>query len=238
MQVRQTELDIIVPCYNPLKNWEEELYKNFTNLNKSLTEVCVGLILINDGSTDNVTKETIFFLEERLSNFKYIDSKENRGKGSALRLGVESSVAKHIIFTDIDFPYELNSMFEIYKSLQTNADVSLGNRNLNYYEKTPLIRKIISKTFRAIMKLLLNLETTDTQCGLKGFNEKGKKEFLKTTINRFLFDLEFVKLCSNNKNIIIRAIPVKLKEGIVFSKMNFKILLVETFNFLFILIKK
>lgn len=231
-------LDIIVPCYNPLLNWEKELYKNFLLFSQLLEKVNITLILINDGSTKNVEENNLAFLRSKIANFKYVEYKKNKGKGFALRQGVAISTAEDMIFTDIDFPYKLNSIVAVFNKLQHNADVVLGHRNSSYYSKTPFIRTLISKSFRSLLKLSLSLKATDTQCGLKGFNQKGKEEFLKTTINRFLFDLEFVKRCSQRKDLIIKIEPVTLKENVVFSQMNFKILAGEGLNFLLILLKK
>lgn len=233
--MNRTTLDIIIPCYNPPVNWEKELCNNFLALKKKLKEIEVNLILINDGSSQ---KLNIDLITKTIPPINYINYNENRGKGYALRKGVEISDAENIIFTDIDFPYELESVVNIFNTLQTNIDVALGHRDANYYKKTPFIRMIISKTFRYLLKLFLNLKATDTQCGLKGFNRKGKEEFLKTTIDRFLFDLEFVKRCSQRKDLNIKAVPVTLKDGVIFSQMNFKILAGEFLNFLMVLIKR
>lgn len=229
-------LDIIIPCYNPPLGWEKELHKNFSSLSSELSNI--SLILINDGSTKNFNKESLTFLTKKIPSINYITYSKNKGKGYALRCGVLKSNSKHIIFTDIDFPYQQTSIISTYLALKTGADVALGSRDSNYYSKTPAFRMVISKTFRYLLKLFLNLKATDTQCGLKGFNKKGKEEFLKTTIDRFLFDLEFVKRCSQRKDLKIKAIPVTLKEGVIFSQMNFKILAGEFLNFLMVLIKR
>lgn len=238
MILKTNKINIIVPCYNPLKGWEKTLKTNFFELKDRMGEEDMGLILVNDGSTKNVSQLDIKYLKEEIPGFRYYYSEENKGKGSALRMGVAASLSKYAVFTDIDFPYELDSMVQVYKKLVEGSDVALGTRDYRYYEKTPFIRKLISKLFRKSMKLLLNLKVSDTQCGLKGFNEKGKEEFLKTTINRFLFDLEFVKRCSRKNSLLIETVNVQLKENVIFSHMNFKILLIEGFNFIFILLRK
>jgi len=235
--VNSTTLDIIVPCYNPIKGWEKELYTNFTLLKKQLTNINLSLTLINDGSETGINTETISYLESNVTNFNYLKYAINKGKGYALRKGVARSNAEFIIFTDVDFPYQIESIVKVFEELQKGTDAAIGNRDIDYYEKTPFIRALISKTFKSFIKLFLQLKVTDTQCGLKGFNKTGKNEFLSTTINRFLFDLEFVKKCSQNKNISIKAVPVLLKDNVVFSKMDYKILARESVNFLMILLK-
>ena len=112
-----------------------------------------------------------------------------------------------------------------------------GIRNQEYYQHTPSDRKIISKVLRWLNKQLLGLTITDTQAGLKGCNEKGRGVFLQTEIDRYLFDLEFLYLCTRKKGIVASSIPIVLKDGVIFSRFNHKVLLAEGMNFMKVFIK-
>lgn len=135
------------------------------------------------------------------------------------------------------FPYTTESLIAIYSDLKSGSDLSLGHRGESYYQNTPTIRKVISKLLRWTLKHFLKLPTDDSQCGLKGFNQNGKSVFLNTKINRFLFDLEFIKLASK-KGLNCQTVEVHLKPNVVFSKVNLKILAAESINFFKILLKK
>ena len=69
--------------------------------------------------------------------------------------------------------------------------------------------------------MLLRIPTDDTQCGLKGFNQVGREVFLSTTIQRYLFDLEFIFLAAQ-KNLRIATEEVQLRPDVILSKMNWK----------------
>ena len=116
-------------------------------------------------------------------------------------------------------------------------DVAAGRRASTYYEKVPTVRVWISKCLKWMIKNLLRIPITDTQCGLKGFNQKGKAIFLSTEIDRYLFDLEFIFLTAQQKDIQLTPVDVTLKPNIIFSTMNFKILWQEGRSFLKILLK-
>lgn len=81
------------------------------------------------------------------------------------------------------------------------------------------------------------MPVTDTQCGLKGFNALGKVAFLQTTINRYLFDFEFIYRICHQQNLQFRTVDVQLKENVQFSKMRVKILLQESFNLMRVLMR-
>ncbi|MCH2223188.1 MAG: glycosyltransferase [Crocinitomicaceae bacterium] len=205
---------------------------------KSRINSKLELIIVNDGSTSNVTEEGVqMILDSSVIKTSIHKMEVNKGKGAALRRGVMECSSNYIIFTDIDFPYiEENMVMLSNELLKDSNDVVLGHRNYNYYEKTPFLRKIISKMLRRSLKFFLRLPTDDSQCGLKGFNEKGARIFAQTTIDRFLFDLEFIKKASKSK-LKITTISVELRPNVVFSKVGLKILFKEFGNFLKILIK-
>jgi len=229
------DLSLVLPCYNPPEQWEQIVVACTKSIENKLA-LTIDLIIVNDGSTKNIHPESHAFIKENIVNVTFLEQKENTGKGQALRTGVKLTKGKTIIFTDIDFPYTEDSFLKIFEGLQSYS-VALGHRSRDYYAHTPLFRKMISKTLRFALKGFLRLPTDDSQCGIKGFNQEGKKVFLETQINRFLFDLEFIKLVAKRK-LSSTNIEVELKPGVVFSKVNLKILAKESFNFIRILFKR
>lgn len=190
----------------------------------------VSLIVVNDGSTKNVTETGFAYLKSQIPTIEIVSYTENRGKGYALRQGVAKATDNLMIYTDIDFPYTEDSFMSIYEGLLEGNEVVPGHRGEAYYLNTPLFRKLISKCLRWTLKTFLRLPTDDSQCGIKGFNAKGASIFLDTQIDRFLFDLEFIKLASKRKAKFKKA-EVTLKPNVVFSKVNLKILTREAINF-------
>jgi len=228
-------LSIILPCYNTAGNVIENIELRFNNILQQVPTV--ELIIVNDGSTLNFNVEEVKYFFAQYPSIKIISHSENQGKGYALREGVKAATGELIIYTDIDFPYTNESFLKTYNALKNeNADIAIGIRGEEYYNHLPKARVRISKLLRWFIKKFLRIPTEDTQCGLKGFNQKGKEVFLQTTINRYLFDLEFIFL-SARKKLSIKTVEVELRPDIVLSKMNWKILLQEFGNFLKIFTK-
>jgi glycosyltransferase involved in cell wall biosynthesis len=230
-------IDIVLPCYNPPQNWVTNIKTNFFALKAALPDIEVRLLVVNDGSP-NMDRGVVVQLKALLPDLVWISYDENKGKGFALRKGVAACDADIVVFTDIDFPYENESILSIIHALDSGTcDIAVGVRPDSYYEKVPFVRRLISKTLRAVIGVLFRMPITDTQCGLKGFNQQGKKVFLDTTIERYLFDLEFVFLASQIKTLRLSPVVVHLKPNIIFTAMNYNILLVEGRNFFKVLLR-
>ncbi|HMN33107.1 MAG: glycosyltransferase [Chitinophagaceae bacterium] len=214
---------IVVPAYNPAPKWETILHIRFEELCQSMPDIEFSLYLVNDGSTKNISEQQIDYLRSSLSSFHYKSISTNHGKGYALREVVQMVTEPYVVYTDIDMPFKLTSMQELISQLP-NFDLVFGIKEADYYQQLPIQRRFVSKSLQFFIKILFpSLPTSDTQCGLKGMNEKAKEIFLSTKINRYLFDLEFILFCSKN-HFKIKPIHVSLREGIVFGNMSSKIL--------------
>ncbi|HET8963030.1 MAG TPA: glycosyltransferase family 2 protein [Chitinophagales bacterium] len=231
-------LDIVLPCYNPPPGWEQKVIETFKFFCKALPEVQTGLIIINDGSSTDLT-DAIAAIKKAVPFFILDSHSPNKGKGFTLRSGVAKSTAEICIYIDIDFPYTNESMLSIWKILASeNSDIAVGIKNAHYFTHVPPVRKYISKLLQKMIRVFFGLTISDTQCGLKGFNEKGKAIFLQTTINRYLFDLEFIYLASKNTQIQLSEIEIQLRPDIHFRDMNLRILFTESINFLKIVLRR
>jgi cyclopropane fatty-acyl-phospholipid synthase-like methyltransferase/glycosyltransferase involved in cell wall biosynthesis len=95
------ELSVIVPIYN---NGKFLLYKCFNSLLRSSIFSKMEIILVDDGSTDEETIETIKEIENKYANVKTYSFKDG-GSGSASRprnKGVELATSKYITYLDPD----------------------------------------------------------------------------------------------------------------------------------------
>jgi glycosyltransferase involved in cell wall biosynthesis len=220
------KIDLVLPVFNPTQGWFDQVQKNLGLLSSACQEG-VRLIIVDDGSTDLIEASKLDTSEILLIQLPY-----NQGKGAALRKGFEVADAPIILFTDIDFPYEIDSMVKVISSIENGADVSLGYREDDYYDRVPPFRKILSESFRFVLKTILRFPITDTQCGLKGMNQRGKAVFMQTKINRFLVDMEFIKRAVKAKSLRIEPVVVQLRDDVVFSKMGIRVILSELLNFL------
>jgi glycosyltransferase involved in cell wall biosynthesis len=228
------QIDIILPCYNAHKGWSKHL-EDFHRFAGSKYQL--RYILVNDGSDSDP------FLEvNRLSSqisILHISYEKNRGKGYALRQGVLASTSPLIMYTDVDFPFMNESVLALLDLLALGQyDLIAGVRNEKYYENQMSgFRRWLSRTFRFFLRFFLRMKVTDTQCGLKGFNAKGKALFLSTKTDRYLFDFEFIFKASGVQDLRIFTVPVTIREDVQFSKMKLRVLIQESANLFLILLR-
>lgn len=230
--------DLVLPCYNPLPGWTNNLLHSVERLRQVLPEAAPHIVLVNDGSVCGVSPADIDQLRAALPAFTYVSYDLNQGKGQALRMGVQHCEHELCLFTDIDFPYEEASMAQLYRVLASGqTDVAAGVRDSNYYAHVPPARVAISRTLRLLTRRLLRLPVSDTQCGLKGFNQVGKALFLRSQTKRYLFDLELLYVGARQPGLRVQGVEVRLKAGVVFSKMPLRILASESYSLAKILLR-
>ena len=229
--------DLVLPCYNPAAGWVSNILASLARLRQALPEAQPHVILVNDGSLHGVDMADIARLRAEIPDFTYVFYAQNQGKGHALRAGVAQAQHSICVFTDIDFPYEEASIAALYQVLRAgNVDIAAGVRDSGYYTAVPAARVVISRSLRFLTKQLLSLPVNDTQCGLKGFNTKGRALFLRSQTHRYLFDLEFLYLAGRHRDLRVQAVPVRLKPNVVFSRMSPRILLTEGRSFVKLLL--
>ena len=201
------KLSIIMPMYN-----SKDIKKNIHATINSLNEITKDyeIILVNDGSTNNCLQEA-----QKLENkkLKVVGYKKNKGKGSAIKYGFGFAKGDYIAFIDSGGdinPRQLKKFIEIIE--KEDVDIVIGSkRHPNSKVHYPLLRKIMSRTYQTLNKILFNLKVQDTQVGIKLFKKKVLQKIMpKIAIKRFAFDLELLVLASKYNFKIVDA-PVIIK---------------------------
>lgn len=205
----KVSLHIINSCYNPKGNWAQVFVDQALVYSSMLIDYNIKFVLVNDGSSVKLYQD-IEFIKSKLTNFEYHSYRHNEGKGYALRHGMKQSQADLYCYTDVDFPYEAQSLFDMVTKLESNhLDVVLGKRSKEYFNMIPLQRKIISKILIRFNQYLLRLKYPDTQCGIKLISHKVKAHFLDIKTNGFLFEVEFIKKIDHTFKIDAQIVTLR-----------------------------
>lgn len=190
---------------------------------------------MNDGSSLDLS-EGAKKIKAAIPNAQWLSYEENQGKGFALRTGVKASNADYLLYTDHDLPYTADSMLEFVELMHgEGTEIIIGHRDETYYQDLPWFRVKLSHYLKTINTFILRLGTDDTQCGLKGFNKSIKPIFLETKTNRFLIDIEFLRLLKRkSKEVII--LDVKSRDNVKMSTLGLRTIFSELWAYFKIII--
>lgn len=186
------ELSIIIPAYNECNRIKSTLLivNDYITTNKLSAEI----IVVSDGSTDK-TNEIVEEYKKTIRNLQLMSYKINKGKGYAIKQGIEASRGEYILFTDADNSTPIEELKQLLHTLKQNhANLVIGSRylpNSNIRIKQSKWRFYIGRMGNILISIFLIDGIKDTQCGFKLFTHQAAKEiFSMQKVKRFGFDME------------------------------------------------
>lgn len=206
-------LSLIIPAYNK----ESEVFKVVSSFVDELKHLPYNweIIVVDDASRDDTLREALRSKKFNGNTFriKIFSYNMNQGKGFALYHGFKHAIGDTVVFadSDLDLPAENLSIALNYFN-KTHADVVIGSKRhpssrVNY----PLIRRVQSRTYQLIVKILFDLNVTDTQVGLKVFRRQVLTEiFPRIVVKNFAFDLELLVVAQKLGYTRVVEIPICL----------------------------
>ena len=205
-------LSIIFPIYNE----QNRIEKSFLDIEKFIetnTIFDLEIIFVNDGSNDETDYKIKDFIKKKNSDlYQYFYSKNNMGKGHALKIGVKQAKKDWVLTSDIDLSVPLNQINEWFKeyNIEENSnEVFIGSRNIkNSKVVKKAYRFVLGTIFSNLIKFLFKIEIKDTQCGFKLYRkEVAKKIFNELETLGFAHDIELIQRI-NNLKINIKELPI------------------------------
>lgn len=206
-------LSILVPVYNE----ERTLQRVMEALNHALPEAQV--VYIDDGSEDR----SLAILRKYVRPSDTVLTKENGGKGSAIRLGIAHATGDYCVIQDADLEYdpiEIRSL--LAKATEQPGTVVFGSRFLKPNPNIYPLYLLGNKTLTWILNLLFCGHLTDAYTCYKLFPTKLLKE-LPLTARGFELEAELAALPLKRKWTIVEHPisyhPRTFSEG---KKINWK----------------
>jgi glycosyltransferase involved in cell wall biosynthesis len=209
LQTEQTKysLSVIIPVYNEGSKISPLLTHIKDVLNETLLDY--ELIIINDGSTDD-TEQVITEEVNADKRVKVLSYKENRGKGHAVKTGILSSCGNVVSFLDGDLDISPSQIMNYIRELEGSDLVIASKAHPLSVIKAPIIRKILSKIFSILVRVVVGIDIKDTQSGLKlGNGAALRKIFHVMLVKRYAFDVEMLAIASK-LNLKIKESPIEI----------------------------
>jgi glycosyltransferase involved in cell wall biosynthesis len=207
---------LIIPAYN-----EEDRIKTVL-LNYATNFPAAEIIVVCDG-TDN-TKKIVREGSKKYMNIKLLPFEKKLGKGGAIIEGFKAAKGERVGFVDADESVEPDDVKKMFDLLSDYNGV-IASRKLNESKilvRPPLKRRIASKTFNSLIRIIFSLDFKDTQCGAKVFRKEAVNDILsELTTEGFEFDVELLwRLKNKGYNVVEFPITWKHSEGSSFSLSN------------------
>lgn len=189
-------LSVIVPIYKQEKTIKEDLLTIHATLSK--TPYNFEIIGVVDGTTlDNSLSES---KKVRKDNVKIFGYKNNKGKGQAVRFGMQKASGDVISFIDSGMDIAPAGIVMLLEHMKWyNADIIIGSKlhPASIVKNYPAKRKFLTYCYYIIVKVLFGLKVRDTQTGLKAYKRKVLEKVLDLlVVKTFAFDIELLAVAN------------------------------------------
>ena len=221
------KLSIIIPTYNE-KDTILQLIKKVSSL-----DIDKQIIIVDDNSTDG-TQDLLRGISIKNSEILYHE--KNKGKGSAIRTGMQVATGDYLVIQDADLEYDPQDLVRMFQIVQEKKlKVLFGSRRLNKenVQHSGVMYYLGGWVVTFITNILFNQKLTDEPTCYKMF----RADFIKALplkCRGFEFCPEVTALTAL-KGVTILEVPISYyprnkKEG---KKIKFR----DGFEAIWVLIK-
>ncbi|CAG7832696.1 unnamed protein product [Allacma fusca] len=213
MDMPSVSLSVIVPAYCEERRLPPMLDSCFEYLERRCrneAKFTYEVIIVSDGSTDETCQVAMRYVKEYGSDkVRLLNLIKNRGKGGAVRLGVQSSRGAFILFADADGATRFSDLDKLYSRFnQVLAKAQFKDSEWKYRSiicgsrahleqesiaTRSFFRTILMYGFHFLVWFFAVRSIRDTQCGFKLFTRSAARIcFPNLHIERWAFDVELL----------------------------------------------
>ncbi|MBN1867974.1 glycosyltransferase family 2 protein [Candidatus Sumerlaeota bacterium] len=173
------KISIVIPIYN-----EEELLETVLERVRALP-IDKELILVDDHSSDRTPD--ILRREAEKADTVVLRHDVNRGKGAAIRTGLEHATGEIVIVQDADLEYNPEEILEVLKPIEEGqTNVAYGSRFLGRVSGMRLPNRVANRLLALLATVLYGQRITDEATAYKAFR-RGLIQAIPLTCRRFEF---------------------------------------------------
>jgi len=178
---------LVIPAYNE-ENRIQSLFHEIAGFDGELIVVCDG----TDRTADCVRQ--IASSRQDLS-IRCLEFNHRLGKGGGVIEGLKAAQAPLVGYFDADGSTSIEEMLRLFSHL-SSSDGAIGSRwvpGSTLRVRQGILRRMESRAFNLLIRLLFGLTYNDTQCGAKVFRKAAIDTVLPQMVSRgFEFDVELL----------------------------------------------
>ncbi len=206
-------VSVVIPCYNEEGNLKRGVLEEVQGY-LSAQDFSWEVIVVNDESTDDSRRLIEGFVQNR-ADFCLLDIPHG-GKPAAVWAGIQQAAGEIVLFTDMDQSTPLSELRALLPWYERGYDVVIGSRGTERAGFS-ILRRVGSFVFRALRRLILLPNISDTQCGFKSCRREAALEVFP--------QLQFFKQQGSPKGWKVSAYDVELLH--LFEKAGYSLKEVE-----------
>ena len=163
--INNPSISIVIPVFNE----EESLEKLHREISKVLKPFENWEIIFVDDGSDDSSYSVLKRIADKDSRISAILFFKNFGKAEALSEGFKHSRGDIVITMDADLQDDPAEIPNLVEKIQKGWDLVSGWKK---NRKDPLSKRIPSKLFNIVTRLLTGIKIHDFNCGLKAYKRK------------------------------------------------------------------
>ena len=204
----QPRLSVVIPVYNETRRLATSVPTILSYFEAQ--PYSYELVIVDDGSSDG-TADLARKLFASVKNLRVIESRPNRGKGHAVKVGMLAARGKTRLFCDADLSTPLNELDHFWPFIDGGYDVVIGSRKMigsHIVRHQPLWRESLGKVFTWLTNTIATKGISDITCGFKCFSAAASQDlFSRSVVSDWSFDAE-VLFIAQRHGYRIKEVPV------------------------------
>lgn len=191
-------LSVIIPAYNEEARIEKTLQSIFDYLTQQ--EYTWEILVVLDGPSDDTLGVVRAFAADK-TGMRFIDRRENYGKGYTVRQGMLAAKGEIRLFTDADDSTDISHFASMRPLFAAGHDVVICSRDAKdvpgaqQVVPQPFLKRLLGNLGNLFIQVVAVPGIWDTQCGFKAFTkEAAQKIFPVQQIDGWGFDIEVMAL--------------------------------------------
>ncbi len=198
MQLSDPYLSVIIPAYNE----ERRIVTTLEAIHGYLLQQTYTweILVVLDGPTDKTLDRVSEFAETR-EQIRWIDRRENRGKGYTVREGMLAARGTIRLFSDADNSTDVSHFGQMAPLFEAGYEVVICSRDGKDAEGAgqavpqPAVKRFLGNAGNLFIQFVAVPGIWDTQCGFKAFTAEAAEQIFRVArIDGWGFDIEALAL--------------------------------------------